>query len=165
MEDFSKNCLGELSNSSSRRWTHDCFGEISSNSPRRVVQCIYRNSIVSFREQKSFVLKIVILLAFGLCMCDGVGEDSGHGIGHVDIRVGSCNCLDVCFSLTCAFRWGVTHVGNYLYWVLLTLSMDHYFRYRECTGGRCSLESAFRRKPGFGFARDFCITCIKIVNF
>ena len=28
-------------------------------------------------------------------MCEGVGEDSGHGIGHVDIRVGSCNCLDV----------------------------------------------------------------------
>ena len=22
-------------------------------------------------------------------------KDSGHGIGHVDIRVGSCNCLDV----------------------------------------------------------------------
>ena len=56
-EDFPKNCLGELSNSSSRRWTRDCFGEISSNSPRRVVQCIYRNSVVSFREQKAFVLK------------------------------------------------------------------------------------------------------------
>ena len=28
-------------------------------------------------------------------MCEGVGEDSRHGIGHVDIRVGSCNCLDV----------------------------------------------------------------------
>ena len=74
---------------------HDCFGEISNNSPRRVVQCIYRNSVVSFREQKAFVLKLDILLAFGLGICEGVGEDSGHGIGHVDIRVGSCNCLDV----------------------------------------------------------------------
>ena len=36
-----------------------------------------------------------ILLAFGLGICEGVGEDSEHGIGHVDIRVGSCNCLDV----------------------------------------------------------------------
>ena len=36
----------------------------------------------------------MILLAFGLGMCEGVGEDSGHGIGHVDIRVGSFNCLD-----------------------------------------------------------------------
>ena len=56
-EDFLKNCFGELSNSSSQRRTRDCFGEISSNSPRRVAQCIYRNSIVSFREKKSFVLK------------------------------------------------------------------------------------------------------------
>ena len=44
---------------------------------------------MSFREQKAFVLKTVILLAFDLGMCEGVGEDSGHGIGHVDIRVGS----------------------------------------------------------------------------
>ena len=37
----------------------------------------------------------MILLSFGLVMCEGVGEDSGHGIGHVDIRVGSCHFLDV----------------------------------------------------------------------
>ena len=68
---------------------HDCFGALSKNSPRRVVQYIYRISVVSFREEKAFVLKTVILLAFGLGMCEGVGEDSGHGIGYVDIRVGS----------------------------------------------------------------------------
>ena len=104
----------------------------------------YRNSVVSFREQKSFVLKIVILLAFGLGMCEGVGEDTRHGIGHVDIQVGSCICLSVivCHDM-CALRWGVTHVGNYHYWALLTLSRDHYFRYRECTGGRRSLEVVF----------------------
>ena len=58
-EDFPKNCLGELSNRSqiTSDEDHDCFGEISSNSPWRVVQCIYRNSVVSFREQKAFVLK------------------------------------------------------------------------------------------------------------
>ena len=28
-------------------------------------------------------------------MCDGVGEDSRHGIGHVNIQVGSCICLSV----------------------------------------------------------------------
>ena len=55
----------------------------------------YRNSVVSFREQKTFVLKTVILLAFGLGMCEGVGEDSRHGIGHVDIQVGSCIYLSV----------------------------------------------------------------------
>ena len=95
MEDFPKNCLGELCNSSSRRWTHDCFGELPSNSPRRVVQYIYRNSVVCFREQTTFVWKTVVLLAFGLGMCEGVGEDSRHGIGHVDIQVGSCIYLSV----------------------------------------------------------------------
>ena len=95
MEDFSKNCLGELSKNSSRRRTHDCFGEISSNLPRRVVQCIYRNSIVSFREEKTFVLKVGYFTRIRLRQCEGVGEDSGHGICHVDIRVGSCNCLNV----------------------------------------------------------------------
>ena len=48
-----------------------------------------------FQEQKAFVLKIVFLLAVGLGMCEGVGEDSRHGIVHVDIQVGSCICLSV----------------------------------------------------------------------
>ena len=62
---------------------------------RRVVQYIYRNSVVCFQEQKAFVLKTVFLLAFGLGICEGVGEDSRHGIEHVDIQVGSCICLSV----------------------------------------------------------------------
>ena len=90
-----KNFLRELSNSSSQRRTHDCLGEISINLPRRVVQCIYRNLVVSFREQNDFVLKTVFSLAFGLGMCEGVGEDSRHGIEHVDIQVGACICLSV----------------------------------------------------------------------
>ena len=54
-----------------------------------------------FQEQKAFVLKTVFLLAFGLGMCEGVGEDSRHGIGHVDIQVGSCICLGVivCYDM------------------------------------------------------------------
>ena len=40
-------------------------------------------------------MKTVFLLAFGLGMCEGVGEDSRHGIGHVDIQVGSCIYLSV----------------------------------------------------------------------
>ena len=71
---------------------------------RRVIQQIrlgglsnkfYQNSVVSFLEQKSFVLKTIFLLAFDLNMCEGVGEDSRHGIGHVDIQVGSCIYLSV----------------------------------------------------------------------
>ena len=52
--------------------------KLSSNSPRRVVQYIYQISVVSFREQKDFILKTIFLLAFGLGMCEGVGEDSRH---------------------------------------------------------------------------------------
>ena len=37
---------------------------------------------VSARHERS---KKDILLAFGLGICEGVGEDSRHGIGHVDI--------------------------------------------------------------------------------
>ena len=71
---------------------------------RRVIQQIhlkglsnkfYRNSVVSFREQKDFVLKTVFLLAFDLGMCKGVDGDSRHGIGHVDIQVGSYIYLSV----------------------------------------------------------------------
>ena len=70
---------------------------------RRVIQQIrlgglsnrfYQNSVVCFREQKPFVLKTVFFI-HGLGMCGGVGEDSRHGIGHVDIQVGSCICLNV----------------------------------------------------------------------
>ena len=69
---------------------HDCFRELSINSPRRVVQYFYRNLVVSFQEQNAFVVKTGCFYShIGLGMCEGVGEDSGHGIGHVDIRVGS----------------------------------------------------------------------------
>ena len=54
----------------------------------------YRNSVVSFGEQKAFVLKIRYFTRIWF-MCEGVGEDSGHGIGHVDIQVGSCISLSV----------------------------------------------------------------------
>ena len=74
-------------------------------------------------------------------MCEGVGEDSRHGVGHVDIRVGSCNYLNVFVYHACALRCGVTQVGNFLYWALLTLSRDHYFRYKEQSGRRHSLEA------------------------
>ena len=69
---------------------HDCFRELSGNSSRRVVQYFYQNSVVSFKEQKAFVVKTGYFYShIGLGMCEGVGEDSRHGFGHVDIRVGS----------------------------------------------------------------------------
>ena len=82
----------------------------------------------------------------GLGMYEGVGEDSRHGFGHVDIRVGSWNCLNVIVFHACALRWGVTHIGNYLYWALLTMSRDHHFRYRKRSGRRHSLVKNLKAK-------------------
>ena len=48
-----------------------------------------------FSRIKNFCFEKCIFLAFGLSMCEGVGEDSRHGIGHVDIQVGSCIYLTV----------------------------------------------------------------------
>ena len=53
-KDFPKNCLGELSNSSSWRKTHDSFGELPSNSPRRVVQWILSKIGIMFSRTKIF---------------------------------------------------------------------------------------------------------------
>ena len=38
-----------------------------------------------FLKTKIFCFENCIFLAFGLGMCEGVGQDSRHGIRHVDI--------------------------------------------------------------------------------
>ena len=40
-----------------------------------------------FSRTKTFCFENDVFLAFGLGMCEGVGEDSRHGIRHVDIQV------------------------------------------------------------------------------
>ena len=40
-----------------------------------------------------FLLKTIFI--HGISMCEGVGGDLRHGIGHVDIQVGSCICWNV----------------------------------------------------------------------
>ena len=58
---------------------------------------VFRNK----KKKKTFVLK-TMFPTLGLGMREGVGEDSSHGIGHVDIRVGIMNSLEcVCFPLHC----------------------------------------------------------------
>ena len=41
---------------------------------------LYRRLTNVFSKQKSFVLKTVFFI-HGICMCEGVGENSGYGIG------------------------------------------------------------------------------------
>ena len=48
-----------------------------------------------FSRTKTFCFENDVFLTFGLAMCEGVGEDSRHGIEHVDIQVGFCICLNV----------------------------------------------------------------------
>ena len=68
-------------------------------------------------KKKIFCFGNSFFFIHGKCMCEGVGEDSRHGVWHVNIRVGTCiillECL--CFLLHVHFRWGVALVGKLLY--------------------------------------------------
>ena len=109
---------------------------------QRVIQQIHLGGL-----SKVFMNCLKTIFIHGISMCEGIGEDSRHGIGHVDIRVGIMNSLEcVCFSIAGTLRRGVTHIRDYHYWALLTPSWDPPFRYRECLGRRHSLEAAFEKK-------------------
>ena len=58
----------------------NCFGRLSNRFTSEGCLIFYRNLVVCFQEQIAFVLKTVILLAFGLGICEGVGEASRHGL-------------------------------------------------------------------------------------
>ena len=94
-EDFLKNCLGEWSNSSSRRLTNDCFGKMIQQFASEGSPIYLTKRDMMFSRTKTFCFENDVFLAFGLGMCKGVGEDSRHWVGHVDIQVGSCICLNV----------------------------------------------------------------------
>ena len=106
-----------------------------------------------------------IFLAFVLGMCEGVGEDSRLGIGHVNIQVGSCICLSVigCHDMC-------TLVGSNPYRRLSLLGIAHpiegslfqvqgVYRRTALTRGRVLEES---RIVALVF---IFITCIKTLNF
>ena len=50
------------------------------HSPQRVVPYLYRHFGSIFSRTTGFVLKMIIFLIHGLGKCEGVGEDSGHGL-------------------------------------------------------------------------------------
>ena len=82
---------------------HDCFGKFSNQFDSEGSPIFLLKFGSDFSRTKSFCFENwIFLLAFGLGICEGVSEDSGHGIGHVDIRVGSCNFLNV-FVLPCMY--------------------------------------------------------------
>ena len=69
---------------------------------RRVVQKInYRSMptiyIGGFSTNKTNIFVLETIFIHGTSMCERIGEDSRHGIRHVDIQVDMCILhLDVC---------------------------------------------------------------------
>ena len=72
---------------------------------RRVTQQIHLGGLSNVfisegcpQLKQIFLLKTIFI--HDINMCEGVNEDSRHGIGHVDIRVGITTSLEfVCFVL------------------------------------------------------------------
>ena len=87
-----KNCVGKIVQQFTRRGPRIVSESYPTNSPRRIVQPIYIEGLPTIKKN-IFVWKMIFI--HGLGMCEGVGEDSRHGIRHVDIQVGSCICLNV----------------------------------------------------------------------
>ena len=92
---FRKISLEKWSISSSRRWTHDCLEKMIQQFTSEGNPIYLLNLGSKFSRTKNFCFENCILLSFGLGMCEGVSEESKHGIGHVDIQVGLCICLSV----------------------------------------------------------------------
>ena len=90
-----------------------CFGRFSNTFVSEGSPIFLPKLDSVFSRTIGFVLKMIIFLIHGLGKCEGVGEDSRHGNGHVDIQVGSRIYLSVCLNwiIAYAFRWGVTQLG------------------------------------------------------
>ena len=97
LESCLKNCVGKIVQQFTSKGPMNCFGEL----PNKLVSedCLmYLYRRVAYNYNKYFCLEMIFV--HGLGMCEAVGEDSRHGIGHVDIRVGIMNSLEcVCFVL------------------------------------------------------------------
>ena len=112
-DDFLDNWVGRWANRSFRMRTMTVSESSPTNSPRRVVPYFYRHVRQCIFKNNKFCFENDIFLINGLGKCEGVGEDSRHGNGHLDIQVGSRIYLSVClnWSISYALRWRVTHLG------------------------------------------------------
>ena len=75
---------------------HDCFGKFPNQFASEGSPILLPKLGSVFSRTTSFVLKTDNFLIHGLGKREGVGEDSRHGNGHVDIQVGSRIYLSVC---------------------------------------------------------------------
>ena len=77
---------------------HDCFGKLTNQFASEGSLIFLPNLGSIFSRTTGFVLKMIIFLIHGLGQCEGVGEDSRHENGHVDIQVRSRIYSSVCLN-------------------------------------------------------------------
>ena len=78
-EDFPNNYLGEWSNSSSQRLTHDCFGKMIQQFASEGSLIYLPKLGMMFSKTKTFFFEKYIFLTFGLGMREGVSEGLRSG--------------------------------------------------------------------------------------
>ena len=104
-----------------------------------------------------------------LCYCCKL-NNMIYGINFVNIYMNDILACVECLVCHCiALRWGVTQVGKFHYWALLTLSREIFFRYRRCTWEWDVFEALEAKKwpnwPYLVFCKNsgqetqFCINC------
>ena len=93
-ESCPKNCVGKIVQQFTLEGPMNYFEELPNKFTSEDCPTYYIGGLSSIKKN-IFVLKKKKFFIHGLGMCEGVGEDSRHGIGHVDIQVGSCICLNV----------------------------------------------------------------------
>ena len=75
----------------------NCFGGLSKRFASEGSPIYLPNLGSKFSRTKSFCFENCDFTRIWLRHGEGVGEDSRHEIGHVDIQVGSCICI--CLSV------------------------------------------------------------------
>ena len=80
-KDFSKNCIGEWSNSSSRGITHDCFEKMIQQFASEGIPIYLPKLNMMFSRTKIFYFENDVFLTFDLRMRERVSEGSRSGKG------------------------------------------------------------------------------------
>ena len=96
-DDFSDNGVGRWSYNYTSEEPMYCFGRFSNTFALEDSPIFLLRFGSVFSRTNNFCFENDIFLIHGLGKCEGVGEDSRHGNGHLDIQVGSRIYLSVCF--------------------------------------------------------------------
>ena len=80
MDDFPENCVGRWSNNYTSEEPMNFLERFSNTFASEGSPILLPKFGSEFSRTKTFFVKTVFLLAFGLGICEGVGEDSRHGL-------------------------------------------------------------------------------------